>query len=373
MRVLILSVTAGEGHNSCAAALRQALEGRGHQVRVADLYRCCGVPRWFTDRIYRTCAKEFRHTYSRTYSRLERDETYRRELERRFLPVWLYPKMEAWMQTQEADCVVAMHVFAARVLTLLRQRGAIPRIPILGVNTDYCLHPYWEDCPGLDGLIIPTEEMIPELLDRTIPREIILPLGIPIREPERFRLTRAEARERLGLPEGKLVLLMGGSMGYGHIYSTAVALKRMGIRTVCVCGRNRTLRAMLAPHRGDGLQVLGFTRRLPEYMAAADLAVTKPGGLSLTELAAAGVPPLLTRPIPGHEERNLRLWTRLGAAVSAEACGDGEEIAALAAEILGNEDRLRGMGTALAALSRPEAAENVCTFVESLDKAPVSR
>ena len=164
MRVLILSVTAGEGHNSCAAALRQALEGRGHQVRVADLYRCCGVPRWFTDRIYRTCAKEFRHTYSRTYSRLERDETYRRELERRFLPTWLYPKMEAWMQTQEADCVVAMHVFAARVLTLLRQRGAIPRIPILGVNTDYCLHPYWEDCPGLDGLIIPTEEMIPELL-----------------------------------------------------------------------------------------------------------------------------------------------------------------------------------------------------------------
>jgi processive 1,2-diacylglycerol beta-glucosyltransferase len=373
MRVLILSVTAGEGHNSCAAALRQALENRGHQVRVADLYRSCGVPRWLTDRVYRTCAKEFRHTYSRTYSRLERDEAYRRELEHRFLPGWLYPKLQAWMKTQEADCVVAMHVFAARVLTLLRQRGAVPSIPILGVNTDYCLHPYWEDCPGLDGLVVPTEEMTGELLDRGIPKEAILPLGIPIREPDRFRLTQDEARRRLSLGPGKLVLLMGGSMGYGHIFSTALALKRRGIRTVCVCGRNRTLRAMLAPHRSEELQVLGFTRRLPEYMAAADLAVTKPGGLSLSELAAAGVPPLLTRPIPGHEERNLRLWTRLGAALSVEDCADGEEIAALAAEVLGDEDRLRGLRTALKALSRPEAAENLCTFVESLDKAPVYR
>ena len=363
MRVLILSVTAGEGHNSCAAALRQALERRGHQVRVADLYRCCGVPRWFTDRVYRTCAKEFRQTYSRTYSRLELDEAYRRELEKRFLPDWLYPKIQAWMQTQEADCAVAMHVFAARVLTRLRQRGGIRHIPILGVNTDYCLHPYWEDCPGLDGLVTPTEEMTGE----------VLPLGIPIREPERFRLSRAEARARLGLPDGQLVLLMGGSMGYGHIYSTAMALKRLGIHTVCVCGRNRALRAMLAPHSGGGLQVLGFTHRLPEYMAAADLAVTKPGGLTLTELAAAGVPPLLTRPIPGHEERNLRLWTRLGAGVSAEACADGEAAAALAAQVLGNEALLRRMRAAIGALSRPEAAENLCTFVEALDKARIYR
>lgn len=367
MRVLILSVTAGEGHNSCAAALREVLEKRGHEAQVADLYRCCGVPRWFTDRVYRACAKEFPTKYSRTYSHLELDESCRREWEKRFLPDWLYPKMQAWMQSQRADCVVCMHVFAARVMCLLRQRGQIPPLPILGVNTDYCLHPYWEDCPGLDGLIIPMGEMTKEVTDRGIPGEIILPLGIPIRDPERFRLSREEARRRLGLPEGKLVLLMGGSMGYGHIYSTAMAL-RHEVHTICICGRNRTLRALLTPHRNERLQVLGFTRLLPEYMAASDLAVTKPGGLSLTELAAAGVPPLLTWPIPGHEERNLRLWCRLGAAVSGEDCAGGEEVAALAVRTLEDETRLRRMRAALKSLSQPEAAENLCSFMESLDK-----
>ena len=367
MRVLILSVTAGEGHNSCAAALRQALEGRGHRVQVADLYRCCGVPRRLTDRIYRTCAKDLRKRYSRTYTRLERDEAYRRRCEKRFLPDWLYSRMEAWMRGQEADVVVCMHVFAARVLTVLRREKRIPPLPILGVNTDYCLHPYWEDCPGLDGLVTPTPGMTEECLSRGIPGEAVLPLGIPIREPERFRLSRAEARERLGLPEGKLILLMGGSMGYGHMFAAAMALRRRGLPTVCVCGRNRLLRRKLAPFQHDGFRVLGYTHELPEYMAAADLAVTKPGGLTLTELAAAGLPPILTRPIPGHEERNLRLWTRLGA---AETGGDGDGIAALAERLLEEPGRLEAMGKALAALSSPRAAENLCAFVEALDKVP---
>ena len=368
MRVLILSVTAGEGHNSCAAALREVMERKGHEVTVADLYRCCGVPRWLTDRIYRTCAREFRQKYSRTYTRLERDEPFRRRWEKRFLPDWLYLRMNAWMRGQEFDCAVCMHVFAARVLTLLRQRGCI-RLPILGVNTDYCLHPYWEDCPGLDGLVIPTAELTEEVLARGIPTETVLPLGIPIRSPDRYRLAREEARAELGLPGGKLVLLMGGSMGYGHIFSTALALRKQELTTVCVCGRNRVLRERLLPFRNDRLQVLGFTRQLPEYMAAADLAVTKPGGLSLTELAAAGVPAILTSPIPGHEERNLSLWTRLGAA--AEGGEDGESIALLAQELLEDEDRLRRMRRALEALSPRDAAENLCRFVETLDKAPV--
>ncbi len=365
VRILILSVTAGEGHNTCAAALREALERRGHEVTVADLYRCCGVPSRLTDRIYRTCAKDFRQKYSRTYTRLERDERFRRRWEKRFLPGWLYLRMKAWMLGREYDCAVCMHVFAARVLTGLRQQGLI-RMPILGVNTDYCLHPYWEDCPGLDGLVIPTEEMREEVLHRNIPQDIILPLGIPIRSPGRCQTSREEARAKLGLPGGKLVLLMGGSMGYGHIFSTALALRKQEITTVCVCGRNRVLRERLLPFRNDRLRVLGYTRLLPEYMAAADLAVTKPGGLSLTELAAARVPAVLTSPIPGHEERNLRLWTRLGAA--AEGGGDGESTALLVTELLADEGRLRKMRSALEALSPQDAAENLCRFVETLDK-----
>ena len=369
MRILILSVTAGEGHNSCAAALQEALEHRGHEVETADLYRCCGVPRRLAERLYVICARDFRKQYRRVYDRLEKDGAARRRWEKGFLPDLLYPKAEAFLRERKPDCVVALHVFAARMLTVLRQRGRIS-LPVLGVNTDYCLHPFWEDCPGLDGLVIPDAADREAILARGIPREVLLPLGIPIRSPERYLLSREESRRQLGLPGGKLILLMGGSMGYGRMFSTALALRRQPVTTVCVCGKNRGLRLLLAPFRSSRLKVLGFTRDLPEYMRAADLAVTKPGGLSLTELAAAGVPVLLTKPIPGHEERNLRLWTGLGAAASGEACRNGREIAALAMALLGDEEALRRIRAALEPLSEPGAAENVCSFVETLDKAP---
>ncbi len=369
MRVLILSVTAGEGHNSSAAALREALERRGHRVKVADLYRSCGVPRWLAECLYVACAKHFRKTYRRVYDRLEKDEAFRRQWEKGFLPGWLYPKAEAFLREQKPDCVVALHVFAARVLTVLRQKGLL-HVPVLGVNTDYCLHPFWEDCPGLDGLVIPDAADREAILARGIPREILLPMGIPIRCPERYHLSREAARAQLDLPEGKLVLLMGGSMGYGQIFSTALALRRHEVTTVCVCGKNRGLRLLLKPFGSRRLKVLGFVRDLPIYMRAADLAVTKPGGLTLTELAAAGVPALLTKPIPGHEERNLRLWTASGAAASGENCRSGGDIAALAMELLEDEAALLRMRDALEMLSEPEAAENLCSFVETLDKAP---
>ena len=369
MRILILSVTAGEGHNSCAEALQQALARRGHQARVADLYRSCGVPRLLAERIYLICARDFRTQYSRIYSRLERDEAFRRRWEKLFLPEWLVPKLASFLGEEAPDCVVALHVFAARVLTILRQRGLI-RVPVLGVNTDYCLHPFWEDCAGLNGLVVASESMTRACLDRGVPPEILLPLGIPVRSPERYIRSREESRAGLGLPGGKVILLMGGSMGYGRIFSTALALRRGPAATVCICGRNRALRLLLTPFRNRRLRVLGFTRDLPDYMRAADLAVTKPGGLTLTELAAAGLPAVLTRPIPGHEERNLRLWTGLGAAVSAEGCRTGREIAGLAAGLLEEEDALARMRAALELLRDTGAAEKLCSFVETLDKAP---
>ena len=370
MRVLILSVTAGEGHNTGAAALREALERRGHQAEVADLYRSCGVPCWLTDRIYRTCAKGFRAEYRRIYSRLEKDEPFRRQWEKCFMPVWLYPKAAAFLRQRKPDCVVALHVFAARVLTVLQRQGLL-QAPILGVNTDYCLHPFWEDCAGLAGLTIPKEAMSREILDRGIPQEVLVPLGIPIRCPERYLLTREEARSRLGLPDGKVILLMGGSMGYGRIFSIALALRREEATTVCICGKNRFLRFLLQPFQTRRLKVLGFTRDLPEYMCAADLAVTKPGGLSLSEMAAAGLPPLLTQPIPGHEERNLRLWTGLGAAASALDCPSGKAVAHRAVRLLEDDERLRQIRAALSSFRCPEAAENLCSFVETLDKTIV--
>ena len=80
-------------------------------------------------------------------------------------------------------------------------------------------------------------------------------------------------------------------------------------------------------------------------MQSADLFLTKPGGLSSTEAAAAGVPMVLIDAVAGCEEHNLDFFLKLGGAVTAET---PEELASLALSLLADESRLTEMSSALA-------------------------
>ena len=86
---------------------------------------------------------------------------------------------------------------------------------------------------------------------------------------------------------------------------------------VAICGNNHTLeRNLRALIHTPRLQVLGFTNRMSDYMDAADLFITKPGGLSTTEAATKGVPLVLFNAVPGCETRNLEFLLSIGCAVS---------------------------------------------------------
>lgn len=369
MRVLVISVTAGGGHNSAAAALREALEARGHQVLEADLYRQCAGPlaARLVDRVYRFSAAHLRRRYHTVYARLEWEPRLRRRFLRLALPPLLCRRLQALVAEAAPDRVIATHVFPALALCRLRAAGKCPP-PVDGVVTDYCLHPLWEDCDGLRRLTIAAPALAEEAVNRGVPADSLGYEGIPIRSVFRQLPDKAEARRRLGLAEKPTVLLMGGSMGYGSLWRTALCLRRVPeVQTVCICGGNRLARALLRPRAGPKLRVLGYTADMADYMAAADLAVTKPGGLTLAELAAAGLPALLTRPIPGHEERNLAFAAGLGCA--AVAPGGPRATATAAASLLNDPAALTAMKTALAELARPHAAEAVAEFREALDKA----
>ena len=92
---------------------------------------------------------------------------------------------------------------------------------------------------------------------------------------------------------------------------------------VAICGNNRTLeRNLRALIHTPRLQVLGFTDRMSDYMDAADLFITKPGGLSTTEAATKGVPLVLFNAVPGCETRNLEFLLSIGCAVAESGTHD---------------------------------------------------
>jgi processive 1,2-diacylglycerol beta-glucosyltransferase len=95
-------------------------------------------------------------------------------------------------------------------------------------------------------------------------------------------------------------------------------------------------------------------------MAVADLAITKPGGLTTSECLVVGLPMLVISPIPGQEERNADYLLENGAAL--KACDEGAltyRVNRLLSEP-GLLDRLR---TNAAALGKPDAARTVLDIV----------
>jgi processive 1,2-diacylglycerol beta-glucosyltransferase len=141
---------------------------------------------------------------------------------------------------------------------------------------------------------------------------------------------------------------------------------------VVVCGKNAALevamRALQSSGHAEGasgpeLRVLGYTNAMHELMAAADLMVGKPGGLTTTEARAVGLPMVLLQPIPGQEERNADMLVSLGAAVRAQRATDaGPAVAA----IIGDPARLRSMRIAASAAGNPRAAFDVAAGISAL-------
>jgi processive 1,2-diacylglycerol beta-glucosyltransferase len=123
------------------------------------------------------------------------------------------------------------------------------------------------------------------------------------------------------------VLVLGGGAGFGRVRAAVVALAQadLPIQLVAIAGRNEHLRSRLEVLKLTArvpLHVVGFTDRMHHYLSAADLAVTKPGGMTAAECLAKGLPMvLLGRPLPGPETLNQEYLTGSGAARAVASPG----------------------------------------------------
>ena len=133
--------------------------------------------------------------------------------------------------------------------------GRCARCRCCFIDTDYTCSPFVDETE-LDGYCIPHASLADEFAKKGIPAEKLLPTGIPVQPDFAARTPRYAARAALSLPQqGRVLLLMSGSMGAGGAEQTAAALvPRLGPRDrlICLCGNNRSLlRALRCAHGCD--------------------------------------------------------------------------------------------------------------------------
>ena len=252
--------------------------------------------------------------------------------------------------------VICTQAAPAVALAAERRRGHLP-IPFVCVVTDFGVHSYWVH-PEVDLYLVPHEEIKQQLVRKGIAENRVRVTGIPIRPTFGETMDPAEARLRLRLhPHKSTLLVMGGSQGLGTTDELVSALSSipMPLQTVVVCGRNRRLQkklARLASNLPD-FHVHGWIRDAAAHMSAADLLITKPGGLTCSEALAKQLPMILANPIPGQEERNVRFLTRHRVAAVA---GSTEDLLHAVMDLLRHPKKISAMRQRAKLIARPYSA-----------------
>jgi processive 1,2-diacylglycerol beta-glucosyltransferase len=146
----------------------------------------------------------------------------------------------------------------------------------------------------------------------------------------------------------------------------SLELCRFPLQVLAVAGHDRAIKQTLEQLRGRvtlDLHVFGWTDNIPELMAVADLLITKPGGLTTAEALSAGLPMIVTHPIPGPEERHVRYLVQHGVAAQAQTL---EEIPRAVTQMLSKPEDLTEMSRRQKDLARPDAAHAVAQVGQAL-------
>ncbi len=255
------------------------------------------------------------------------------------------------------------HFLPAEILLHLRRKDGL-QVPLGVVVTDLDAHALWL-YRGVDWYFVAREETREHLARLGIAPETIHVTGIPVHPAFGAPLPRREARLALGLdPERTTILVVAGGFGVGPVESIVRETRgvRGAVQVVVVCGKNARLEQRLRElpaGAGAPLHVVGFTREMPAWMAAADLFVGKAGGLSSSEALARGLVLVIVNPIPGQEERNADHYLEEGVAIR---CNNLATLAWKVSTLLEDGPRLARMRENARRLARPEAARRIVSL-----------
>ena len=377
MKILICSVTAGEGHNSTAKAIRGAFTDIGAESYILDTYKYVApmVGKLIADG-YLFVSDKASKVFSAGYSMAERRRGGTGELSMaRIFNSQYTDEMGEFIADYRPDAIMFTHPFAGLILDVLKQRGELT-VPTVGILTDFHFHPYWEECRLCDYVVTPHSSLLYQARNKGFSDTAVLPFGIPINGKFANSIPKAEARESAGLdPKMKAVLIMGGSMGHGNMAATVKHLDRMyspeEFQMICVNGNNEENFEKVAKYcrkkARRHIMNLGFANNVDVLMDAADMIITKPGGLTTSEALAKRLPMIIANPIPGLETRNTAFLQNQGTAMAVTKSTPLEE---LVFSLMGEAGQAKAdaMRSCIDVLRKPDSARDVCRFVLGICK-----
>ncbi len=372
MRVLILTITSGEGHNAIARAISDCLEG-SCEVKMHDLYK--GIKRTtakiFNDGYLWICSKSLRVANGMYEIMVNRNPKRKKHSMARRLAKPGLPKLIEVIDDFKPDAIVCSHICAAILMSDLKRKGRCD-IPVVAISNDYNVVPYCECATHVDYIISPCEFLNEGFLKKGFAQEQIKHFGSPANPKFSNHLDKTEARRQLGIAEDEFtVFVMNGGLGYGSTYEIVknLMLSRNKFRIVAVNGNNKQTKEdidkLIAETGATNITNFGFATNVDVIMSAADVLVGKMGGVSVTEALNKTLPILGIKKLPWQERYNMLLLTEKNI---CEHITDMDKIYEYVDAYIENPEILSKMRENIVKFARPDATTKVAELLLDLGK-----
>lgn len=372
MKILIFTASTGGGHKRAAAALEAKIKllNPETKVKVVDAMKTIG--RFYDKTVcggYHFMATKIPKVYGRCYKITDRKTLmYKAVMQSNTM---MSNKLLETINEYSPDCVIICHPFVTTMVSKLKRQGKTD-VKAISLITDYDAHRTYI-VPYIDAYVLAEPQMAEKLINEyKVDKSIIYPLGIPIFDRFTEPYSKEEICKKEGLdPNKPTVLLMAGSFGVTSVldFYKQLANKGNNIQYIIITGRNYRLFGHLdkiieETGMQDNTKLLYFVKNVEDYMHISDLIVTKPGGLTVTESLACGLPLAIYSAFPGQERDNADFLTKENAAFMLDKKNGADEII----ELLNNPEKLADMKKQCQKLALNNSAENIFRLAQKLCK-----
>lgn len=239
-------------------------------------------------------------------------------------------------------------------ITALKKEGK--DIKLINVATDYRAIPFWEET-NPDYFVIPHKTLKEEFIKKGFKEEVLLDFGISV------STSFHEIKSSINLPTDKyIILITSGSMGFGKMKEIVEAILKNIPETyvVAICGNNDKLYSILKRINNPNLIVKGYVNNINEYIQASKIVLTKPGGLTSTEVAVIRKPMIHLMPIPGVESYNAEFFYKNGLSLISN---DVEEVVKNTLKLLKDKNMQETMTKNQSKIINRYSAKDLVNFV----------
>lgn len=370
-KILIFYASYGGGHLSAAKSIENFLLKNYTEIDV-ELIDCMKYVNKAFEKIsttaYKEMAKKMPWAWGKIYSSSQKGPlAHISSKANSFMAI----RLLKLLREKNPDIVISTHPFGSQMCSYLKRKKKVD-FKISTIMTDFKSHDQWlVGSDYTDYFFVSNTDMQKELKQKNIDENKIIVTGIPVREEFLMQHNKEVILKELNFSNNKktVILFGGGEFGLGKEMTLNVLEcllnKCKNTQIIAISGKNESMKTKFENlvkkySREQDVRIFEFTDKVAEYMNIANLVITKPGGLTISESLVSHLPMVLINPIPGQEEENAEFLENKKVAKWIKKDDDINFIL----NILVNDDTiLNNMKENTYLIAKPNATENICKII----------